>query len=440
MLDQSNYLIQSWLYNKTREVEGVGSKIGVDKEGNDRYISASKVTDTLIDYVRKKGMAFNPFSAIGNVVQGLTSNYIYATGSKDFTQSDYFKATATMLHSIAGKTTEAKKIGKLIQKFDMFTKANELTFGKSREVKSTEHSLNNLSWFELQERGEYFIQGQTLLAFLYNKKIKVGDKEVSYYEAFDENGNWNKAYGENPLSNKQELFKFTQKIRSAIIDVHGNYTREIQNKKHFYWRAAMIFRTWIPQAINTRFGIQQTDILSGVTKKGRYRSYNSFIRDEDGQINFQAIKDNLIYLLGGDKSSLSDLDKSNMRRNIAEIAMIGALTIMIMGLKAAIGDDDEEDRLYSTYILNSMIRAQNDLTFFMSPASFETIIKDPIPLMGVLTDTIDLAEAGFATITGDPVYKSGPRKGNSRLIKEIGDNFPFWTQLDKNLTYAKQVF
>lgn len=436
ILDQSNYLIQSWLYNKSKEVEGVS-----DKKINGRNIAASKVTDSLINYVRIKGMAFNPFSAIGNIMQGLTSNFITGVGGDYFNTSDNFKAFGTMLHSIAGRSDEAKKISKMIRKFDAFSKANELQFGTSRDIKDTQNALNNLSWFELQERGEYFIQGQTLLAMMYHYKVKVGDKTISLYEGYDSNGKWKSEYGEDPLKDKTAMYKFQQRVKAAVIDVHGNYVREIQNKKNFYWRAAMIFRTWLPQAINTRFGSETTDLLTGKTKKGRYRSYNSFVRDEDGKINLTAIYDNILVLFNKESlGNMTEVDKINMRKNIAELALIAAITIMILGLKAALEDLDDEEKNYTTYILNSLSRTQSDLTFFMLPSSFETIIKDPIPLMGVLKDTLDLTTAGFKTITGDPSYKTGPRKGKSRLWKETLDNFPVITQLDKNLTYMSTVF
>jgi len=424
MLDQSNFLIQSYLYNKTTELEGVSS---VKIKG--KNLAASKATDALINYVRIKGMAFNPFSAIGNIMQGLTSNFIYGSGGEYFNVKDQFKAFGLMLNSLAGSTSEARKISKLMRKFDAFAKANDLKFGTSRDIKSTVNSLDNFSWFELQQRGEYFIQGQTLLSVLIHD---------NYYNKFDENGNWT-GEDSNPFEDPKFMYNYTQKVRDAIIDVHGNYVREIQNKKNFYWRAAMIFRTWLPQAINVRFGEQTTNILSGKTKKGRYRSYNSFIRNEDGKIDLNAMKDNILWLLGASSTNMTELDKINMRKNMAELALIAVITMLILGLKAAIEDFDDDEKNYTTYLINSLARTQNDLTFFMLPSSFDTIIKDPIPLMSTLGDIIDIFEASFATITGDPVYKTGPRKGKSRLYKEIVDNFPIINQIDKNIVYASEV-
>lgn len=432
LLEQSSFLIQNYLYNKTRE----------DSEAENKY---GPMTDRLISYVRLKGMGWNPFSALGNITQGLTSNFTFSTGSQYFGQKDYFKATGLVLHTIAGKTSEAKKISKLFQKFDTFVKSNELNFGKSRELtQATRTGFSKLADpFEMQQRGEYFIQGQTMVATLLHEKITDKDgNQVSLYDAFDSNGNWiTDKFGEDPYKDPKKLFKMTMKLRKAIIDVHGNYSRPMLAKKHFYQRAAMIFRTWLPQAINNRFGEETSDILLGTTTKGRYRSYNSFIRDNEGKINLQAIRDNLTWLVGlGNKSELTQLDKSNMRKNLAELGMIAALSLAIMGIKAMIKDLDDDEKYYANYIINSMSRAYGDLTFFMSPASFDQVIKDPIPLIGVVRDITDLLPAAFGVITGDDEYKSGPRKGKSKLGKEVTDLMPGITQIDKNMTYMKQVF
>lgn len=435
ILDNSKYLIESFLYNKGKKLEGVSNyKI------NGKNIAGSQLTDAVINYVRLKGMAFNPFSAVGNIMQGLVSNFITSAGGEYFTMGDNAKAFSVMLHSIAGKTNTAKKIAMLMKKFDAFVKYNELKFGASKDLKDTQNALNNIGAFELQTRGEYFIQGQTLIALLYNSKVTVNGKEISYFEALDDNGNWKSEYGADPFKDNDSLFKYQQLVKSAIIDVHGNYLREIPKKNDWYWRMLMVFRTWLPQAINARFGAEKTNIITGRTKKGRYRSYNSFIRDENGQIDLNAIKENVFWLFGARNSTLSELDKINMRKNIAELGLIVALTLLILMLKAGIEDLDDEELNYVTYLINSLSKTQSELTFFMLPSSFEEISKNAIPPMSAISDTIDVLGASFKTITGDPVYKTGHRKGQSKLVKETLDLFPIINQLDKNLSYAKDVF
>src|SRR5690606_1593476 len=117
------------------------------------------------------------------------------------------------------------------------------------------------------------VQGQTMVGVLLNTKVDTPSGEkISLFDGYDSNGKWQTKYGEDPMADKDKLFRLTQKIRKAIVDVHGNYSRPIAAKQDFGWRLALMFRTWLPQAINVRFGSETTDILLGSTTKGRYRS------------------------------------------------------------------------------------------------------------------------------------------------------------------------
>ena len=87
-----------------------------------------------------------------------------------------------------------------------------------------------------------------------------------------------------------------------------------------------------------------------------------------------------------------------------------------------------------------MSRSYNDLTFFMSYESFSTIIQDPLPLMRTLDSTSDILPATWNYIIGEDEYKSGFRKGQSKLGKEIRDLVPLINQVDKNWSYMQRTF
>ena len=430
LVEHSQFLIQNYLYNKNRSINDTEKLLG-------------KATDKIIDYARLVGMGWNPFSAVGNIMQGLTSNFTFADG-RFFNKEQYTKATGIMMHSLAGNTDTAKKTSSLFKKFDTFVKTNELNYGKSKELATaTQSKLRDIAQpYDMQQRGEYFIQGQTMIGILLNTKHTTPDgTEISLYEGYNKDGKWNSKYGVDPMKDKKELFKMTQKIRKAIIDVHGNYARPIAAKQDFYFRAAMMFRTWLPQAIHNRFGSERTDILTKDTTKGRYRSYASMFKDSQGKFDLQGTLDNLKWWIGLSKNSnLTELDKANMRRNLTELAMIAAVTLAIAALKAGLKDLDDEDKTYTNYIINTLSRTNSDLTFFLLPSSANTILQDPIPLMKTIQNTIDILPATWNYIIDEDEYQSGFRKGDSKLGKEIRDVIPFVTQVDKNITYMNQVF
>lgn len=432
VIEHSQFLIQNYLYDRNRSLSETERKYG-------------KVTDKVISYSRIVGMGWNPFSAIGNITQGITSNFTYSSDGRFFTKKEYVKATSTMMHSIAGNTETAKKISNMFTKFDTFVKTNELNFGKSKELATaTQSKLKSaLEPYNMQQKGEYFVQGQTMVGILLNTKIETPSGEkISVFDGYDSNGVWNPEYGEDPYTDKQKLFRMTMKIRKAIIDVHGNYARPIMAKKDFFARMAMIFRTWLPQAINVRFGAETTDILLGTVTKGRYRTAfgGNFFKDANGKFDFEATSENLKWLIGLSKNnSLSQVDQENMRKNLTELAMILALTIAIAGLKAGLDDLDDDEKQYATYVLNTMSRASGDLTFFLIPSSANAIFQDPIPLMKTIQNTLDVLPAGWNFILGDDEYTTGSRKGKSKLGKEITDLIPLITQIDKNINYSNMV-
>lgn len=435
LLEQASFMIDFFLYNKTRS----------DSESEKKY---GKATDALISYTRLLGMGWNPFSAIGNVSQGLTSNLVIAGRGDYFTIEDAMKANGLALNTFSfGVTDEAKKISKLMKKFDVFVMQNELNFGKSKDLETASRTgwSKWLHPFEMQSRGEYYIQSITMIATLLNQKIKLDSgEEISVYEGFDSNGNWKTEYGKNPFDKRtsegnKKMFFMQQLIRRAISDVHGNYNSPIMFKKDYAARAIMVFRTWLPQLIHNRFGAETPDILTGKTSKGRYLSYKSFFVNEEGKFDLEAIKTNLAWSLMLSKTStMSELDKANMRANLIEIALIAAVTLSIAMIRAML-PEDKEDEVYYMYALNTLIRSYGDLTFFLNYNSFNNITQSLIPVMTPVNNIINVLPATWNYITGDDIYSTGPRYGQSKLYKAVTTNIPFITQIDKNIVYAKQA-
>lgn len=430
LINQSRYIIQEYLYDKNRAENQTEGWLG-------------KATDKLISLTRLLGMGWNPASGLGNVMQGMTSNFIYASDKKFFTKKEFSQSTLLALNSIAGSTTNAKKISKLFKKFDTFVKSNELNYGMSRELNSINRNRirEYIEPFALQQGGEYFVQGQTMIGILLHDKVELADgTKVSLWDGYDDNGNWKSEYGEDPFKDKTKLYKMTMKIRKAISDVHGNYSRPIQIKKDFYGRALMTFRTWLPQAIHTRFSPQRTNKLLGITTKGRYLSFASMFKNSDGKLDFDVLAQNSKWLIGLSKNSnLSEIDKNNMRKNLSELALIGVFLMISMLAKAYIDDLDEDERMIVTYFINSMDRTYNDLTFFINPSSFDTIIKDPIPLMRTIKQYGDIAPAMINFIMDEDIYKTGVRKDRSKLGKELADVSPLFNNIDKTILYSNEV-
>lgn len=423
MSELSLFMIQNYLYNYSRDKSASEAKYG-------------KYVDMGSHYLRVKGMGWNPFSAIGNLLQSITSNLGLAAAKQYFNGEDYNFGLTKALSTFTNNK-EAKKIEKLFNLLDLQPIVNEVMFDKSR-ILSASHpdKLNSLDPMFLTQRVEMFNQSHTMISVLHNMKVQDSEgNTVSVYEAFDDNGNWNPKYGENPLSDRDTLFKARMKMRKIIIDVHGNYVRPIKAKTNFIKRAALVFRTWLPQAINSRFGSYNKDEFLDMETEGRYRTVFNMARSGK-------LKSGIMALWGKESSDLSLMEMANLRRTLAEMAMISALWAIGLMLKHLVDWDDMDDeaKMALTYQINMLGRAQNDLLLLVNPATFKEMTKDPIPMLSIVNDVYGVFNGVQRTVTGDGLYKTGSREGQSVLIKEIMDLIPFATQIDKNLSYSQNLF
>src|SRR5690606_31365747 len=76
MSELSLFMIQNYLYNYSRDKSASEAKYG-------------KYVDMGSHYLRVKGMGWNPFSAIGNLLQSITSNLGLAAAKQYFNGEDY---------------------------------------------------------------------------------------------------------------------------------------------------------------------------------------------------------------------------------------------------------------------------------------------------------------------------------------------------------------
>ena len=441
-----------------------------------------KYSDAVVDFTRLNLIGLKPFSALANVSIGMINNYVYAAREKDFNTKDLDWAMIKLRNSMLKFGTanlltnkEAMKIGSLALKFGVVKETfieDSKEYGKNEYLKKIPQVL-----FLLQESGEYLIANQILLAKLHNTKIKnLAGKEKNLYEAFDEFGDWKTSeFGEAPEWNKlvhlnesgQNISKLTQ-FRDRIDIVRhrtqGDYNTPMPFKGKFYGRIFMLFKTWLPRAIEERFGSENKyletkgrmlTLRDGLTAKG-LKGAGKFtlnttlvtlakltnlplIGEHIGKnpLAANAVESYEKYLK---EIGLSDLDVENMRAQIAEFRMI-ILAVglgMVFHALAGGGDDDPE----VNFTVNLLQRVYQDLTFFIFPSSSFAIIKDPIPIMKTIMDGTEAINASINYITNPDkdTYKKGFRKGRSKTAKEWSDLFPVLSAWNSTEATYNQIF
>lgn len=421
--EMSLFMIQNYLYDFNRDNTTQEKTYG-------------KVVDVAAHYIRIKGMGWNPFSMIGNMTQSITSNLGLASGNRYFNSTDFNFGLKKAL-SMFTSNGESSKIEKIIDLMDLQPLLSEMQFNKSRILSaSNPDKLNALDPMYLTQKAEIFNTAHTMIAILHNKKFTTKDgKQLSIYEGFKQDGTWNSELGENPFDDKNVLFKTRMLLRNAMIETHGNYVRPMKAKKNFLKRSLLIFRTWLPQAINSRIGSYVKDDFLGVESEGRYITVGKMIKEGLLPSAFKS-------LWGGDTENLSALQLSNFRRTLSELLMIAVLAGIALMMKSLVDWDDLDDEAKAilTYQLNIIGRSQNDLLLLLNPATFKEMLKDPVPVLSIVSDVAGVLNGVSRTISGDGFYKTGSRKDQSVLLKEIMDLIPFVTQVDKNISYGQNLF
>lgn len=402
---------------------------------NTRYIAGSKVGDAVIQYMQLKGMGWNIFGSVTNVVFGWFSNYAYAAGGVDFNTENLLKANRIML-SATGKgigleSDTAKKINSLMVRYDVLKELNDASYRASTNTNRAKRGMENLSPFELQRRGEYFVQGMTMVASMLNQKVLVNGVETSLWDAYDVNGKFlgeNKLDWEGPIEDRtanKEYFKFSNKLDQVNKAIHGNYDTNspVRIKKGILGRALMQFRSWIAEGFANRVEGEKYDLLLGRKRKGRWRTY--------GDLGFKESFKSLFNIAAGRKLNQDEVTVQNMKRNLAELYQTLTLLALYFVLKEIdLDDDDEWGKKASNFTLNQILRLQDDIEFYYSPIAIDNITQNAVPVFTLVRDTnkfVDALQKGI--VDGDWDYKTGKKSGQSRVLWTGAKIFPFGSSI-----------
>jgi len=451
------YLVDSTIHGESQSAPDLHGKGVVDSTGKTMKLSGSKMIDSLIKLKYLSALSLpNVISPTVNLAVGTVNNYSYAAGGVDFDSISLTKAYPKMFAAISktlGKATHSKDFEQVITwlvRLDVLPDINSAAF---------EDSATWDKWLTiLQSKGEYINQGATMIAYLMHNKIKdKNGKNVSLldaYKAKDGQLNWNtELMGEQSKPDSNEiiskdghgvnLYRLSQKIKGINEYIHGDYSSKQEIKKTAYGRAIALFKTWIAQTVEHRFGKERYESRLQRDVKGRYRSFVSATTQEGIEISIKKILPLLLKALVSRKAFdvLSDIDRVNLKRNLREIQILGAITLITMMAMGAGDDEDDPVKMRALNILiNLMSKTQSDLEFYLNPASFASVANNAIPIIGTLTDMTKIVSTFYGTILGDGIYKTGPFKGQSKFIIAVGRAFPVTNGAVKMWNYSAQQF
>jgi len=396
-------------------------------------VYASKVGDVLITWTQLKALSYNPMSAINNLAFGLISSTIHANGGQDYSWKDLKKAFSIMMNAtgrslgLARATGNdsamhktAEKILNLMDRMGIMGELIDSEYGTSNISGGKKGIRSVLSPYQMLRTGDYFVKAMNMVAILHHETVTVNGEKKKLWEVLKQDGTvdiqdeaWQ---SEDPL--KQSKWN---KLRNKVIAVNkitmGNQDKSspILAKKSILWRLIGQFRlSWFSEGIANRFEGKRFDIQLNREKKGRYRTY--------GDLGFmQSISVLSKQLLSAlpftkldpfqnaqlrDGTEMTDLDRANMRRNLAEIGwfllMFGAAH-MIGAIASGGGDGDDDDKKAQGYrfMANMAIRSYQDVALYSNPAVFDQILGTPAPALGTIKDVINFVKASGRVLFDD---------------------------------------
>jgi hypothetical protein len=291
-----------------------------------------------------------------------------------------------------------------------------------------------------------------MVAQMLNKKITVTDNktgeevEIDLFEAYDEKANWKERYSQpdewktmdTPGQSLTEFARMQNKMIQVNKYLHGNYdpNSPILLKKYLVGRLLGQFRSWIPYGFKQRFGKEQYDRMLGRTFKGRYRTLYDigFTKSIRGLIGSAIHADEFAYGKKGTKDRLSDVNIDNLKMALREMQVLISLMATAALLKAAFEDLDDDDFLKGAgYVaINQLYRVEQDIYFYLSPNTFEEILRNPISVMQVYSD-FGRAMTSSANYIMDSDFEG------SRVAKDWGRSLPLANQIIKTDYLSKNL-
>jgi uncharacterized membrane protein len=394
-----------------------------------RTLYGSKVGDKLISIAQAKALSFNPFSAVANFTFGVVSSAIFANGRQEFGNKEFRQSLRIMMSS-SGKwasfgahvSPQARKIMNVMDRLGVMGDVVESSYGKldQRErIPKWKKTINPYNWLR---SGDYFCRGLNTVATLLKQKVKVTEdginKEISVWEALDDNGEWNEArFGKRPeyfsenIEDQKEWAKLKDKIARVNMIVMGNVDKASPKmaNKWIIGRLLGQFRlSWLPEGWYNRWNEEKYDIQLQRVTKGRFTTYKDLGIGGSLRIlmkQFVSVVAKTDPFTGEHRvngTPINDADIENMRRNFAEInfylMIVGA--VMMLRSLAGMGDDDDESQSMQIAI-NMILRMKQDVAFYSSPEVFDTVTRNAIPAFGVIKDYTRLMDATWKIMTED---------------------------------------
>lgn len=275
----------------------------------------------------------------------------------------------------------------------------------------------------------YYLDNDNKLRRMKNDEERISKKDRSVWTMFNFDG-------ENAKIdiNEHDLKELKKNFRAAAQAAQSKIKGVIPAEDKAYWQTQIVgqvlmhFKSWMPGVMRERFGGTKYNDALQLIEMGRFTAFGQEIYDHE-QLSIPVfMKDILLPKLGelakhlvwynGTKDnprikmsyenwldnnqhykgivSYDDFlsaQKAQMKALIIELRLLLTMA-MLVALLGADFDDDGKKFYQEMWVTRKLVavlaKTNSEISFTYNPAEFANMIKNPIPLAGILTDAVNV--------------------------------------------------
>jgi hypothetical protein len=412
-------------------------------------LEISKLTNTATGFSAITTIAADVLKGVANNIQGNIQVLIEAAGGEFFSiknwalgQAQYSKYVGDAILDF-GRLRPESFLGQLTEIYDPIQGTFKDEYGKNVSASIANKLFRTNTLFFNQNFAEHQIQVSTMLALMNATKVinKKDGKEMTLTEAHelygpflfdvkqDVNGNKYKEYKVavkiKDAEGNEETVDFDEKQRQEFMNtlhalnkrMHGVYNDfdKATAQKYSLGRLLMMYRKHLYPAYKRRYKKASFDEELGAPTEGIYRVFWRTM-----------IKDMKVYKLNISKrwNNMTPFEKAQVKKVLAEQAIILSLFALILALTALGGDDEEKkkkDMPYAYYfVLYEAIRMRSETVSYLPIIGTRDLlrtVKSPSPVLGTIDRFIKFMDQFL--LTWDPDKLSYKRETG---VWNKGDN------------------
>ena len=432
-------------------------------------IDGNKVVSAVGSWTSQTMLAMNYFAGGVNIFQGKVQNFIEGVGGNVFNREELrgaekeFWADSQSWVKDIGKPLKTSKTNLLMELYNVSGDFGALStkFAQDNRFKAL---MTKDMLYSTSHVGEYYIQSTLMYSVM--KSIKAMNKNKEWINAegkvvkteaeaatldqmytakdghIEPHPSLGFIYRKGQGASKFSEVRVSNLIKKLSADLHGQYDPQMQSILQRYAVGKLVYqlRKWLLRGMKRRWrGINTSrksiDELRDIDRywsedlqqfeEGYYTTAVRFISDLT-----KAGKEFKLSLLSTNWQQLTDAEKANIRKITSELALYG-ISFISASLLMALGDDEpDEDTKNSIFSAAYLVkRTASEIGFYWNPAEFLTIMRSPAASISMIEKSIH-----FLGQLSDPteLYKTGRRKGEYKLVKDVEDLVPIIRQLNRH--------